>query len=214
MSRDAPQRRTFSGTGHRFGLVAARFNADLVDPMLERAVTVLREEGQVRAEDVEVIRVPGSNELPYAVNLMAETGAFDCILALGVVIAGDTKHHEIIAVSTASALHEVGVETLIPVINGILVAENRAQAEARATGEIDRGGEFARAALEMAALKVRLSERLEEYKSAADAAAYYDEEGDVDPDELYLSDDDDYDEDAGESWKDFPDGPPGDHWKS
>lgn len=67
------------------------------------------------------------------------------------MIAGDTNHHEIIGDSTADALLNLSIERKVPVINGILVVNNRTQAEARAGEEINRGKEFAQAALEMAA---------------------------------------------------------------
>jgi 6,7-dimethyl-8-ribityllumazine synthase len=69
---------------------------------------------------------------------------------IGVVIAGDTNHHEIIGDSTATALLNVSIAQKVPVINGILVVNHLAQAEARAGATINRGKEFAQAALEMA----------------------------------------------------------------
>jgi len=69
---------------------------------------------------------------------------------IGVVIAGDTNHHEIIGNSTASALLNISTSQKVPVINGILVVNNLAQAEARTGETINRGKEFAQAALEMA----------------------------------------------------------------
>ena len=79
-------------------------------------------------------------------------GSFDAIICIGVVIAGDTNHHDLIADSTASALFDLSIAKKVPVINGILVVNNLAQAEARAGDEINRGKEFAQAALEMVQL--------------------------------------------------------------
>ena len=78
------------------------------------------------------------------------SGDFDAVIALGVVIAGETPHHMIIGNSTAFALQEVALDCQVPVINGIVVAETRKQAEERTIGSIKRGVEFAEAALEMA----------------------------------------------------------------
>jgi 6,7-dimethyl-8-ribityllumazine synthase len=98
-------------------------------------------------------RVPGSAELPYAASALADHTRFDAVIALGVVIAGDTSHHEIIGNSTAQALQEISIRQKIPVINGILVVNTIEQAQARIDGTINRGKEFALAALEMAQLK-------------------------------------------------------------
>jgi 6,7-dimethyl-8-ribityllumazine synthase len=74
-------------------------------------------------------------------------------VALGVIVRGDTLHYEVLAYSTADALLRVSIDSGTPVINGIVVAENEAQARDRCQGSIDRGAEFAWAALEMALLK-------------------------------------------------------------
>ena len=79
------------------------------------------------------------------------------IVALGVIVRGDTIHYELIAEAVTHALQRVSLDAGLPVINGVVVAENEAQAEARCLGKIDRGAEFARAALAMAAVKRRLS---------------------------------------------------------
>lgn len=108
------------------------------------------------AEDaIEVWRVPGSNEVPIAVQGILRANELDAIVALGVIVRGDTLHYEVIAFSTADALHDVSLAHNTPVINGIVVAENEEQARERCTGEVDRGAEFAWAALEMAMLKCR-----------------------------------------------------------
>jgi 6,7-dimethyl-8-ribityllumazine synthase len=70
------------------------------------------------------LRVPGLGELPYVANMTASSGEVDCVIALGVVIAGDTPHHEIIAQSTAHALQDIAIRSEVPVINGIIVTNN------------------------------------------------------------------------------------------
>jgi 6,7-dimethyl-8-ribityllumazine synthase len=111
----------------------------------------------VRDRDVTVVRVPGSNELPVAARLLADGGKADAIVALGVIIRGGTIHYELIATAATSGLMDVALESRIPVINGVIVAENAAQARARCKGRIDRGAEFADAALAMASLRRELS---------------------------------------------------------
>jgi len=156
MSLDAPSPLSVSGARMRIGIVAARFNAGLVDALVERAAATLVAAG-VPAAAVETVRVPGSHEIPWAVQQLAASGRFDAVIGLGVLIAGDTNHHEMVGDAVAAALMRVSLDTRVPVINGVIVVNNLAQAEARATGPINRGREFAAAALEMAALKQHLS---------------------------------------------------------
>jgi 6,7-dimethyl-8-ribityllumazine synthase len=136
--------------------VAACFNGQLVEALLERVLSRLSESG-VRERNVSVIRVPGSNELPVAAQLLADAGKTDAVVALGVIIRGGTMHFELIATAATKGLMEVALSSRIPVINGVIVADNAAQARERCKGRIDRGAEFAEAAVSMAALKRRLS---------------------------------------------------------
>ncbi len=161
MSQDKPIPDAVDGSDLRFAVVAAGFNGELVDALLRRARKALRAAG-VKDDAVRVVRVPGSGEIPYAAYMTAMTGDYDCVIALGVVIAGDTPHHEVIAHSTAKALQDVCLRAEVPVINGIVVTNTREQAEARCTGDLDRGTEFARAALTMAAHRIELGERLDQ----------------------------------------------------
>ena len=82
--------------------------------------------------------------------MLGMSGECDCLIALGVVIAGDTNHHEVIAISTSNTLHRISVELELPIINGIITTNNREQAEARVSGDHKRGVGFANAAMEMA----------------------------------------------------------------
>lgn len=164
MSLDQPDSLNFDGSGLRLGLIAARFNLRLVNAMLENCLKVWEQAG-VQPGDVEIQRVPGSNELPYAAAMLAKTLQFDAIVVLGLVLAGETPHHEVIADSTGHALQRIGLDTEVPIINGIVVVHTAAQAEARAMGEINRGREFGLAALEMGLLKRHLTERLDQLES-------------------------------------------------
>ncbi len=164
MSLDSPHARGITGAAFRIGLVAARYNETLVDGLLARVRARLRAAG-VRAANVEVVRVPGSHEVPWAAHELALTGKaakrgggrFDCVLGLGVLIAGDTSHHEMVGQSVSAALQRVALKTRVPVINGVIVVNSPAQARARCVGRINRGAEFAEAALAMAALRRRFS---------------------------------------------------------
>lgn len=155
MSLDSPQSPGIIGALLRIGIVAARFNGALVDALLARVSAGLRAAG-VKEKHITILRVPGSHEVPWAAHELAR-GKVDCVIGLGVLIAGDTNHHEMVGESVSHALQRVALETRVPVINGVIVVNSRAQAQARCTGKIDRGAEFAAAALEMAALRRKLS---------------------------------------------------------
>lgn len=156
MSFDSPSVRAVRGATLSFGIVAARFNEELVDALLSRVQAELAAAG-VKPGKIFVERVPGSHEVPWAVQAVVRKHRPDAVIALGVLIGGDTSHHEMVGQSVSHALQRVSLEARVPVINGVIVANTRAQAEARTTGRINRGAEFAAAALEMAALKRKLS---------------------------------------------------------
>lgn len=158
MSLDAPVPLSVSGAEFRIGIVAARFNARLVDALVERGCARLLAAG-VPTAAMEIIRVPGSHEVPWAAQRLARAGCWDAVIALGVLIAGDTNHHEMVGDAVAHALQRVTLDTGVPVINGVIVVNTLAQAEARTVGAHDRGAEFAAAALEMAALRKTFSLR-------------------------------------------------------
>ena len=149
MSLNTPSNKPIDGGGYRIAIVAARYNEELVDSLVREASSSLKAAG-VKALLIE--RATGSAELPFAASLLATSGEFDAIITIGMVIAGSTQHHKIIGDSTAIALQELSMESGLPIINGIIVAENQEQAAARAGTTINRGKEFAEAALEMAAL--------------------------------------------------------------
>lgn len=156
MSLASPSARAVSGARYAIGIVAARFNESLVDALLERVSGGLTAAG-VKLAKISVVRVPGSHEVPWAANALARGGRWDAVIALGVLIGGDTSHHEMVGQSVSHALQRVALETRTPVINGVIVADTHAQAVARCMGRINRGAEFAAAALEMAALKRKFS---------------------------------------------------------
>ena len=159
MSSDAPQAIAVkSAASMKIGIVAARYNPELVDALIENARAHLLSQG-VKEKSITLARVPGSNELPVAAQWMArkKTARPDVIIALGVVIRGGTIHYELVSQSATEGLQRVALDEGIPVICGVVVAENRKQALERSKGKTNRGAEFAQAALEMAALKKQFS---------------------------------------------------------
>jgi len=132
-------------------IVEARFYAHLNDLLIEGAKAALT------GHEIEVITVPGALEVPGAIALAAEGGAYDAFVALGVVIRGETYHFEIVAGESARALMALSLDGLA-IGNGILTVENEAQALTRARpDEKDKGGEAAKAALAMLALRERFA---------------------------------------------------------
>jgi 6,7-dimethyl-8-ribityllumazine synthase len=132
-------------------IVEARFYDHLNDLLLEGARAAIEEAGHSH----ETITVPGALEIPGAVALASESDAYDAFVALGVVIRGETYHFEIVAGESARGLMALSMDGLA-IGNGILTVENEAQALARARRtEKDKGGEAAKAALAMLALKDR-----------------------------------------------------------
>jgi len=134
-------------------IVEARFYDHLNDLLLEGARAAIEEAGHRH----ETITVPGALEIPGAIALASESDDFDAFVALGVVIRGETYHFEIVAGESARGLMALSMDG-VAIGNGILTVENEAQALARARrSEKDKGGEAAKAALAMLALKERFS---------------------------------------------------------
>jgi 6,7-dimethyl-8-ribityllumazine synthase len=132
-------------------IVEARFYDHLNDLLLEGARAAIEEAGHSH----ETITVPGALEIPGAVALAADSDQYDGFVALGVVIRGETYHFEIVAGESARGLMALSMDGLA-IGNGILTTENEAQALTRARkDEKDKGGEAAKAALAMIALKTR-----------------------------------------------------------
>lgn len=145
------------GSGKRFAIVAARFNPEITDSLLSGALARLAELG-VAPEDVDVHRVPGAWELPQTAARLVRGAAHHGIVALGCVIRGETPHFDYVAGEAAYGLGEVARTSPIPVVFGVLTTDTREQAERRADPKgMDKGGEVASAAVEMALLFDRLA---------------------------------------------------------
>ena len=132
-------------------IVEARFYSHLNDMLLDGARTAIAAAGH----EHETITVPGALEIPAAVALASESGAYDAYVALGVVIRGETYHFEIVAGESARGLMALGMDGLA-IGNGILTTENEAQAIVRADpAQLNKGGGAADAALAMLGLRKR-----------------------------------------------------------
>ncbi len=140
------------GTGLRVGVVVSRFNELLSNRLLDGAKDGLTRHG-VAESDVDVAWVPGSFEVPFIARRMAASGAYDAVLALGVIIRGGTPHFEYVAAETAKGVAAAAMETGVPVIFGVITADSIEQAVERAgTKSGNKGWDAALAAIETAKL--------------------------------------------------------------
>lgn len=145
-----------SAKGLKFGIVVSRFNDFITNKLLEGALDALERLG-AEEENIAVVRVPGSWEIPVAVKVLAESGDYDAIIALGAVIRGGTAHWQYIASEASKGIASVAMQTGMPVINGILTPDTIEQAVERAgTKQGNKGFQSALAAVEMANLLKKL----------------------------------------------------------
>ncbi|MEM6639298.1 MAG: 6,7-dimethyl-8-ribityllumazine synthase [Pseudomonadota bacterium] len=142
--------------GARVAVVAARFNAEVVEPLVDKALATLDAAG-VSDDHRPVFRVPGAYELPLAAKWLAEQGRCDGIVALGAVIRGETPHFDFVCNEAARGLNDVALTHGLPVGFGVITADSDAQAMARAGGAVgNKGEEAALAVIEMVDLSRRL----------------------------------------------------------
>lgn len=135
--------------GLKFALVASRFNNFIGDKLVQGAIEALTRTG-AREEDIEIIKVPGSFEIPAAAKWLAESRKYDAVLCLGAVIRGATPHFEYVATEVAKGVARLSLETEIPVIYGILTTDSIEQAIERAgTKDGNKGWDAALTAVEM-----------------------------------------------------------------
>jgi len=137
------------GAGKKFGIIVSRFNSFISERLLEGALDTLLRSG---AEDgaIDVVRVPGAFEIPLMAQKMAKSGSYDAVICLGAVIRGATSHYDLVANEAAKGVAQVGLDTGIPVIFGVLTTDNIEQAIERAGSKAgNKGSEAASAAIEM-----------------------------------------------------------------
>src|SRR5436190_4180258 len=147
-------------TDARIGIVATRWNEDIVDELLDGCLRRLNEL-EISGSQVEIHRVPGAFEIPVAARLLARTGRFSAIITLGCIIRGETPHFDYIAGEAARGVQQVAIAEAMPIIFGVLTVNNEQQAHDRIGGIHGHAGErAAEAAAEMIVLarKLRQSE--------------------------------------------------------
>lgn len=148
----------FTSCSGRYALVIGRFNAFVVESLVEGAIDTLRRHG-IAESDITVVRVPGAYEMPLAVKRVAQSGDYDAIIALGAVIRGGTPHFDYVAGEAASGIGAVSLETDVPVAFGVLTVDSIEQAiERSGTKAGNKGAEAAVTALEMVSLFKKIGE--------------------------------------------------------
>ncbi len=118
-------------TGLRFGIVVAKFNKFVTSKLLSSCVEGLTKQG-VKADDIEVVRVPGAFELPLVARTMARTKQFNVVICLGAVIRGDTPHFDYISAEASRGIGQAALDADVPIIFGVLTTHTIAQAIERA----------------------------------------------------------------------------------
>jgi len=148
-----------SAEGMRFAIVVARWNAVITDRLLQGSLDALYRSGAKRS-DVEIVRVPGAWEIPSAARRLAESGKFDAIVTLGVLLRGETAHYEAIYNEVSRGIGQSQQETGIPHAFGVLTCETLEQALDRAGLKAgNKGFEAAAAAIEMVSLHRKIAEK-------------------------------------------------------
>jgi 6,7-dimethyl-8-ribityllumazine synthase len=135
--------------GGKFAIIVARFNEFFSEKLLDGAMDCLKRHGASDG-DVDIIRVPGSFEIPYAASRLAKTKKYDSILCLGVVIRGQTPHYEYINSEVAKGVAKISLDNDLPVIFGLVTADTIEQAiERSGTKSGNKGFTAAMTAIEM-----------------------------------------------------------------
>ncbi|MFN6992007.1 MAG: 6,7-dimethyl-8-ribityllumazine synthase [Fervidobacterium sp.] len=148
----------YNGEGLKFGIIVARFNSTITERLLEGALDCLKRHN-VREENVDIVRVPGSVEAIFALNQMSKKSQnYDAIIVLTAVIQGETYHFNIVANEIGKAVAQLNLTSDIPITFGVLTTETVEQALNRSgIKNGNKGFEAAMAALEMANLKRMLN---------------------------------------------------------
>jgi 6,7-dimethyl-8-ribityllumazine synthase len=149
---------TFTPPAGRFALVAARFNGFVVEHLVAGALDALRRHG-VADDAVDLVRVPGSFEIPMVAQRLAQSGKYAAVICLGCVIRGDTDHYDHVAGEAAKGVGQAALKTGVPVVFGILTCDTLEQAINRAGAKAgNKGADAALSAIEMVNLLRQLPE--------------------------------------------------------
>lgn len=145
-----------TASGKRFGIAVSRFNSFITERLLEGALDALIRHG-ASEENITLVRVPGSFELPLVLKKMAGSGSYDALIALSAVIRGDTPHFDYVAAEASKGIAMASLETNVPIAFGVLTTNTIEQAVERAgTKAGNKGFDAAITAIEMANVCAKL----------------------------------------------------------
>lgn len=154
-SRDAspPLVNLPDGSSFKIGIAVAQWNPDVTNALLKGAKDTLQKAG-VLEENIEIISVPGSFELPWGARFLLASEKKNAILCLGCIIKGETKHDDYIANAVASGIMQLGLSSGVPVVFGVVTTNTPEQAIARAGGAHgNKGAEAAATGLQLARIQ-------------------------------------------------------------
>ncbi len=142
--------------GFKFGIVTSRFNDFITSKLLEGSLDALRRHG-AQDKDIDVVKVPGAFEIPFAAKMLVSRKKYDAVICLGAVIRGATPHFDYVAAEASKGIAAVAMQAPIPVLYGVLTTDSIEQAIERAgTKAGNKGAEVTTGAIEMVNLFRRL----------------------------------------------------------
>ena len=147
----------FDAAGLRFGIVVSQFNSFITERLLAGALDALKQSGAAD-DQIQIVRIPGSFEIPIAAKKLAVTGRFDSLICIGCVLRGETSHYDYVASETARGIQLAQLDTGVPMIFCVLTCDTLEQAIDRAGLKGgNKGYESGLAAVEMASLSRKIS---------------------------------------------------------
>lgn len=156
MSINLYEGKVVAPAGMKVGIIASRFNSFIVQKLLDGAVDGLVRHG-VEEENIDACWVPGAFEIPVVARKMAESGKYDAVICVGAVIRGSTSHYELVINETTKGIAQVGLQSGIPVLFGVIATENIEQAIERSGSKAgNKGYDCALSAIEMVNLMGQL----------------------------------------------------------
>ena len=156
MSINLYEGKVVAPAGMKVGIIASRFNSFIVQKLLDGAVDGLVRHG-VEEENIDACWVPGAFEIPVVARKMAESGKYDAVICVGAVIRGSTSHYELVVNETTKGIAQVGLQSGIPVLFGVIATENIEQAIERSGSKAgNKGYDCALSAIEMVNLMGQL----------------------------------------------------------
>ncbi len=141
-----------TGRGLKFAIVVARFNEFITGKLLTGALDTLQRH-ETKDKDIDVVWVPGAFEIPLVAKKLVDSGKYNAVICLGAVIRGSTTHYDYVCNEVAKGVAQIGLQTGVPTIFGVVTTENIEQAIERAGTKVgNKGADAAMSAMEMASV--------------------------------------------------------------